>query len=223
MALSDWSAVAADNGTTLGVNIAEGCPAANVNNAMRQMMADVAGGINVSLLGTFLSSTTLSQARTALGVAEGSTSMTNFSALTNAANKLPYMTGSDAWSTTTLTSFARTLLDDGDAATAQNTLGAVGIVASSIASGSGYIKFNIGGTTFILQWKDVTVTSGTGTTAMTYPVAFASFAKVWVEGTNDESGDSSAYVQRSTITTSGCTLSNAASASQTVTVFAIGV
>jgi hypothetical protein len=40
MAVSDWSTTAISNGTTLGINIAEGCDAANVNNAIRELMAE---------------------------------------------------------------------------------------------------------------------------------------------------------------------------------------
>ena len=41
MAVSEWSTTAANNTTIGGISIAENCPAANVNNALRQIMADV--------------------------------------------------------------------------------------------------------------------------------------------------------------------------------------
>lgn len=49
--------------------------------------------------------------------------LTALAGVTTAADKLIYATGSDAFSTATLTSFARTILDDADAATARATLG----------------------------------------------------------------------------------------------------
>lgn len=43
MAVSDYSTTPGSNVTISGINIAEGCPPANINNAIRQMMADVKG------------------------------------------------------------------------------------------------------------------------------------------------------------------------------------
>lgn len=41
MAVTDYSATPGSNTTIGGFNIAEGCPPGNLNNAFRQMMADV--------------------------------------------------------------------------------------------------------------------------------------------------------------------------------------
>lgn len=40
MSFSDYSTTPSDNTTINGINVAENCPAGNVNNAIRQLMAD---------------------------------------------------------------------------------------------------------------------------------------------------------------------------------------
>lgn len=66
MSFADWSTTAASNTTVGGVSIAEGCPASNLNNAERQIMAELRAAI-APALDAFLASTTLSAALTALG------------------------------------------------------------------------------------------------------------------------------------------------------------
>jgi hypothetical protein len=61
MAVSDWSTTESGNGTTLSVNIAEGCSAANINNAIREVMAQAKtkfDAIDLSLTGVVTETST---------------------------------------------------------------------------------------------------------------------------------------------------------------------
>jgi hypothetical protein len=70
-------------------------------------------------------------ARTTIGLTIGTNvqaydaTLASLSLLGTAADRIVYTTGVDTWAESTITSFARTLLDDADAATARTTLGVV--------------------------------------------------------------------------------------------------
>lgn len=52
MGISSYSTVAASNTSISGTNIAEGCAPSGINNAIRQLMADIAAGVQLAQLPT---------------------------------------------------------------------------------------------------------------------------------------------------------------------------
>jgi hypothetical protein len=103
-----------------------------------------------------------SAARTNLGLAIGTNvqaydaELAALAGLTSAADALPYFTGTGTASTTTMTSFGRSLLDDADAAAARTTLG-LGTVSTQAANDVAITGGAISGVTF----SNVTIDCGT--------------------------------------------------------------
>ncbi len=81
-------------------------------------------------------------------------------ALTSAADRVPYSTGAQAWALTVLTGFARSLLDDTDAATARATLG-LGTLSTLSAVTSAEIT---DGVVTVAKLADQPLNAQTGTT-----------------------------------------------------------
>lgn len=104
---SDLTALAALTTTAYGRSLLEAANAA----ALR------------TLAGLVLGTDIYSKAAIDAGFQPLDADLTAIAALVSAADKVPYATGAGAWALATQTAFARTLLDDADAATARATLG----------------------------------------------------------------------------------------------------
>lgn len=207
----DWSTTPASNTTVDGINVNTGMPVQNVDNALRAIMAAVRNSFSAPLE-TFLNgtsalpvssggtgSTTAADARTALGLGTVATEST-----------LPVAKGGTGATTA-----------DG----ALDGIGAIGIVASSLAS-PGYIKFNLPGTssTFMIAWGIETVGSDS-TASVTYPAAFSSFSIPLVSAVskvNVSANENTGYVSGSA-TTSGFQIFNAENNSFSIPWHAVGV
>ena len=102
---------------------------------------DVNGNMDFEVASTYLNSNVTLNS---LGAQASDDGLTSIAGLTTAANKMIYTTASDTYATTTLSAFARTLLDDADSTAARSTLGVVNNIYST-AHGSISDVINLGG------------------------------------------------------------------------------
>ena len=170
MAVTDYSVTAASNTSISGIDISENCSPANLNNAQRQLMADIAQGI---VDGDFA---------TTSGLQAEDATLTALAGVTTAADKLIYATGVDTFSTTDITAYGRTVLGLASAAALRSNIGAVGIDSASLTA-NGYIKLTNG---FIIQWGTGT-SSGNASTTINYPTAFSNFSIPLADGARSQS------------------------------------
>jgi hypothetical protein len=208
MAVTDYSATPGSNTAISGINIAENCTPANINNAIRQLMADIASALDD---GTFLGGADFQPLEATL---------TALAAVATAADKLIYATGSDTFATTDLSAFGRTLIDDANAAAARTTLGAASEPAATGGATSG--KLTLGN--FTLAWKDVTASANTST-SVAYGDAhtYSSWARAWFNGGSSDTAaqDNDPFVSATGLSTA--TLFSARDAAVSGTIFSIGV
>jgi len=155
MAVSDYSTSAESNTSISGINIAEGCSPGNINNAIRQLMADVktlANGLDVGS-----------------DVQAYDAGLASIAGLTTAANKMIYTTALDTYAVTDLTAAGRALLDDADAAAQLVTLGIGGDIPAIEALASTGIAVRTAANT----WAQRQIVSADGSVTITNPAGVA--------------------------------------------------
>lgn len=204
MPVSSWSTNAADNATTLGIDIGEMCAPGNLNNSDREIMAQVKAKFD-EVDAAIIAAGTLDPTLTALA------------GVSTAADKLIYATGADTFSTTTLTAFARTLLDDADLATLLATLG----FAISGNASSGHADIPFGAATLRVNWGSASVNSNTSTTASLHGAFSTAYVVAGSAWSTDTAAGDNWYVGNLSTTNVG--LTNGTNASMTFNFIALGL
>jgi hypothetical protein len=166
----DLSATAGSNGTIEGVNVADGCPAGNLNDGIRGLAAAVRNTFTSALQSFFAGSSTLPianggtagativDARTNLGAAAAGTN-SDITALTALASPITLAQGG-----TGATS----------AAAARSALGIVNVAASSLIENGGYRTWSDG---IKESWGYIDV-SADSSGSVTFPSAYTSWVNV---------------------------------------------
>lgn len=147
-------------------------------NIVNGTVSSLASAIAIADGGT--GATTAGGARTNLGLAIGTdvqaydAGLASIAGLTTAADTMIYTTALDTYATTTLSSFARTLLDDADAATMRATLG----VDASGTDNSTNVTLSGTGTYLTLSGQDIQVDPIDLTTDVTGDLPFSNIAQI---------------------------------------------
>lgn len=208
MAVSDWSTTAGSNTSIDGINIAENCSPAGVNNALRAIMAAIATWRDEGGGGG------------AGGAQPLDATLTALAGLTTAADAMIYATGSDAFSTIPSAAFGRSLLNTSSASAAASLLN---VASAPVVTGTGGSNCAIAlGGGLVMTTRSITASANTSA-AFAYGNGhtYASWAKAWIEGDDSDGEDVSAWVTSHGLPTA--TVRNDGNSSASLTLFSIGI
>lgn len=204
MAIADYSSTAGSNTSIGGINIAENCSPAGINNAIRQLMADLA------------------EWYAAGGAAGGGgqpidATLTAIAGLVFAADQFMYATGNDAFATASITAFGRSLLAASDASAGASIIG-----TGATLSGTGGTSWAMalgGGIT--MTGRTLTISANTTTTfAFGNGHTYGLWANAWMSG-NDDVGDVSPGLRSNNLT--GASIFNNDDGAVSCQLFSIGI
>jgi len=147
MAVGDWSTEPGANTTIGGINIAENCPAGNINNAIREMMSEIAAWATSVLA----------------SIQPENPKVTALAALAGGDGQLPVFNGPNSFQQIATTAFMRGLFSAADGPSVATAIGAVRLVALTLAD-PGYVRFQVGPNQYIqIAWGSATFAANGGT------------------------------------------------------------
>lgn len=97
MAFSDWSTTATSNGSVLGIDIAENCASANLNNGLREAMAQLRAAVSTALTNFLAGTAGLPVANGGTGATTAADALTSLGALEDDYRDLPIVTKTTGW------------------------------------------------------------------------------------------------------------------------------
>jgi hypothetical protein len=204
VSVQDWNTDAGQNTTVGGINIAENCPAGNVNNALREIMAQIAEWVDDP------------------GFQAENANLSALAALSFVANRLLYTNGSGVLSLATLDPFMRGLLATANAPTLCNSIGAIRVSALSL-NNPGYVRLQLGTNQFLqAAWGTASV-SGGGVNIL-YPANFPNMGFPVISGGGGGSGSqiNPPFVNASGIAANGFPVINPRGEGTTISWVAVG-
>lgn len=212
----DWSTTADSDTSVSGVNIAEGCPAGNLDNGLRAVMALVANTFSSALASFFNGSAALPVASGGTGSTTASTARAALGAAASGAN-------SDITSLAALATALSIAQGGTGATTAAAALANLGgqspVTVTSNANGI-CIGIPVGGTTYLIQMGSQGCS--TGTNSVTFPVPFTVAPSLPVISAGGSQGGATATSYASGPSTTGFSIYNYAGVYTTFAWIAIG-
>jgi hypothetical protein len=168
--ISEWSATPANNTDIDGINIAEGCAPSGINDAIREMMAQVkdlyagTSGDATAVAGGGTGATTAADARSNLGAV----GVTDTQTLTNKTITNLIFDGNYTEEVFTITDGGSVALNPANGTVQLWTLGANrSPTASSFAAGQSMTLMVADGTAYTITWPSVTWVGGSAPTLAT--------------------------------------------------------
>lgn len=185
MAVSDYSTTPGNNTTISGITVSDSTVVNQLDNIIRQMMADIKSADDANVKTSTIGS----------AVQAYDADLAAIAGLTSAANKLVYYTGAGTAALTDISAFGRSLIGAANAAAAGAILGPAGAISAFAMNTppTGWLKADgsaVSRTTYATLFAAIGTTFGVGDGSTTFnlPDLRGEFVRGWDDGKGTDSG-----------------------------------